>query len=104
MWDRYRTIFEAIIQTSEADEINKYPNGNRVVHCKKRVPIFQSPAAAGMSLTNLPGMITLFLARESLVSDIPAGDGKIAELFYIVSKTDFPLLERQNKEVGHMAG
>jgi hypothetical protein len=49
-------------------------------------------------------MITLFLARESLVSDIPAGDGKIAELFYIVSKTDFPLLERQNKEVGHMAG
>ncbi len=29
-------------------------------------------------------MIKLFLARESLVSDISAGDGKIASLFYSV--------------------
>ncbi len=32
-----------------------------------------------------PGVIKLFLARESLVSDIPAGDVKIANLFYSVS-------------------
>jgi hypothetical protein len=31
-----------------------------------------------------PGIIKLFLARESLVSEIPAGDGKIANLFYSV--------------------
>jgi hypothetical protein len=29
-----------------------------------------------------PGKIKLFPARESLVSDIPAGDGKICNLFY----------------------
>jgi hypothetical protein len=28
-----------------------------------------------------PGIIKLFPARESLVSDIPAGDGKMANLF-----------------------
>ncbi len=28
----------------------------------------------------------LFLARESLVSDIPAGDGKTANLFFTVYK------------------
>jgi hypothetical protein len=31
-----------------------------------------------------PGIIKLFTAMESLVSDIPAGDGKIATLFYSV--------------------
>jgi|688.fasta_scaffold617616_1 hypothetical protein len=38
-----------------------------------------------------PGIIKLFPARESLVSEmkIPAGDGKMANLFYSVSsKTD----------------
>ncbi len=32
-----------------------------------------------------PGLIKLFPARESLVYDIPAGDGKIANLFYSVN-------------------
>ncbi len=32
----------------------------------------------------LAGIIKLFPARESLVSDIPAGDEKIANLFYSV--------------------
>jgi hypothetical protein len=38
-----------------------------------------------------PGMILLFPARESLVSDIPAGDGKIITLFLqcIISGTGF---------------
>ncbi len=44
------------------------------VHCKKRLAIFPSPA--GMSLNKLS------LARESLVSDIPAGDGKTSKHIY----------------------
>jgi hypothetical protein len=34
-------------------------------------------------------MIKIFLARESLVSDIPAGDGKTANLFYSVNSNQF---------------
>jgi hypothetical protein len=47
--------------------------------------IFPSPA--GMSLTklslggNYDVIYKLFPSRESLVSDIPAGDGKMANLF-----------------------
>jgi hypothetical protein len=41
-----------------------------ILHCKQRLMIFPSPA--GMSITKLS--IKLFPARESLVSDIPAGD------------------------------
>ena len=46
--------------------------------------IFPSPA--GMSLTNLSlaGKNLIIPARESLASDIPAGDGKIVNLFYSV--------------------
>jgi hypothetical protein len=43
---------------------------------KKGLAILPSPA--GMSRHKL------FPARESLVSDIPAGDGKIANFFYSV--------------------
>ncbi len=52
---------------------------------KKRLSIFPSPA--GMSLTKLflAGVIKLFPARESLISDIPAGDGKMDILFYSVA-------------------
>jgi hypothetical protein len=57
------------------------------LHCKKRFAVF--PCPAGMSLTvqyqALPGQVNLiFPARESLVCDIPAGDGKIDNLFYNV--------------------
>ncbi len=34
-----------------------------------------------MQNSPLPGITKLFPARESLVSDIPAGDGKIVNLF-----------------------
>ncbi len=56
----------------------------RVHTVKKRLSYFPSPA--GMPLTKLtwPGIIKLFPARENLVSDIPAGDGKNANLFYRV--------------------
>ncbi len=54
-------------------------------HCKKMFVIFPSPA--GMSLTKLSlggnndVIYKLFPPRESLVSDISAGDGKIVNLF-----------------------
>ncbi len=53
-----------------------------VLHCKK---ISDFPIPAGMSLTkpSQPGN-NLFPPWESLVSDIPAGDDKIANLFYSV--------------------
>jgi hypothetical protein len=55
------------------------------VHRKKSFLIFPSPA--GMSLTKLSlggnndVRDELFPPRESLVSDIPAGDGNIEKLF-----------------------
>jgi hypothetical protein len=54
------------------------------VHCKKRLAIFRPPA--GMSLTSLSRgrNITLFPPRESLVSDIPAEDGKFETFFFAV--------------------
>ncbi len=36
----------------------------------------------------------LFLARESFVSDLPAGEGKTANLFYSVLGSGIPLGER----------
>ena len=57
----------------------------QAVHCKKMLMIFPSPA--GMSLTklslggNYDVIYKLFPSRDSLVSDIPAGDGKMANLF-----------------------
>jgi hypothetical protein len=50
------------------------------VHCKKRLAIFPSPA--GMSTTKLSLVWNKFPSRESLVSDIPARDGKNDTLFY----------------------
>jgi hypothetical protein len=57
------------------------------IHRKKSFSIFPSPA--GMSLTKLSlggnnlYMTSLFPPRESLVSDIPAGDGNIKKLFTV---------------------
>jgi hypothetical protein len=66
-------------------------------HCQKGFPIFPSPA--GMSLTklsldgNYDVIYKLFLHRESLVSDIPAGDGNIEKLF--LQCTYFPSSSRR---------
>jgi hypothetical protein len=46
------------------------------MHCKK----WTLPSPAGMSLAKL-FWLGVFPARESLVSDIPAEDRKIAKLF-----------------------
>ncbi len=56
------------------------------VYTAKKVTIFPSPA--GMSLTKLSMggkyevIYKLFLPRERLISEIPAGDGNIEKLFY----------------------
>ncbi len=47
------------------------------VHCKKRLTIFPLLSLTKLSLAGKKLMTT----RESLVSDIPAGDGKTANLF-----------------------
>ncbi len=54
------------------------------MHCKKRLMIF--PFQPGCHLPNSPwpGKIKLFPARESLVNDIPARDGKTVNFFYSV--------------------
>ncbi len=56
-------------------------NGISSLHCKKRLAV--SPSPGGMSLTTLPWpeKMELFPAKESLVSHIPAGDVKNANLF-----------------------
>jgi hypothetical protein len=60
---------------------------------KKSFSIFPSPAG-GFSFTKLSlggsydVIYTLFLSRESLVWDIPAGDGNIEKLF-LLCVTDF---------------
>jgi hypothetical protein len=53
----------------------------RWVHCKKRLSFFPSPAGMSLTKPSLAGNDKLFLARESLVSDLPAGDGEIDILF-----------------------
>ncbi len=53
-----------------------------LVHFKKRLSIFPVPSR-DVTYQTFPGgeWFLLFPARESLVSDIPAGDGKIVNLF-----------------------
>jgi hypothetical protein len=71
------------------------------VYTVKKVKDFPSPA--GMSLTRLSldgnTVVKLFPSRESLVSDIPTGDGKIANLFLysvnIVASATYRLVEKQ---------
>jgi hypothetical protein len=56
--------------------------GAGLLHCKKELAVFPSPA--GMSLIKLSlggNNFSFFPPRESLVSDIPAGDGKMANSF-----------------------
>jgi len=48
-----------------------------ILHCKKS---YEIPGSFDQTFLGL-GLGTFFPARESLVSDIPAGDGNIAKLF-----------------------
>jgi hypothetical protein len=55
----------------------------RLVYTVKKGKRFSRPQPGGCHLPNSPwpGKVKLFPARERLVSDIPAGDGKNANLF-----------------------
>ncbi len=59
--------------------------GNEIPHCKKSFSIFPSPAGMSLIKLSLVGnydvIYKLFLPRESLVTDIPAGNGNIEKLF-----------------------
>ncbi len=56
--------------------------GKDTVHCKKRLAVCPSPAGISLTKLSLAGnFYKLFPSRESLVNDIPAGDGKTAVLF-----------------------
>jgi hypothetical protein len=67
------------------------------LHCKKRDREFPVPSRDVTTKLSLGGnndVITeLFLPRGSLVRDIPAGDGKLVNLFYGGSAT---LYKRHN--------
>ncbi len=53
-----------------------------LLHRKKKVREFPVPSRDKLSLGGNNDVITeLFLLRGSLVSDIPAGDGKLVNLF-----------------------
>jgi hypothetical protein len=60
------------------------------IHCKKSfsIPVFPSPAGMSPTELSLSGnndvIYKLFPLKESLVSDIRAGDGNIEKLFYSV--------------------
>jgi hypothetical protein len=58
------------------------PPSIKTVHCKKRLAAFPYPAGMSLTKLSLAGNYQIFPgfypARESLVSDIPAKDGKIA--------------------------
>jgi hypothetical protein len=69
----------------EGTRVPLYIQGLWRLHCKKRLSFF--PSLAGMSLTkfSLAGNNLIIPGRgESLVSDIPTGDGKNDNLFYSV--------------------
>jgi hypothetical protein len=72
---------------------------NHVIHRKKSFSIF--PSSAGTSLTKLSVgmnnlyMKSLFPPRESLVSDIPAGDGNIEKLFLRCIRHACPFLSSE---------
>jgi hypothetical protein len=59
------------------------------VHCKKELANFPSPA--GMSLTKLSLVVNnQIIPGQGELSDIPAGDGKMANLFYSVADRTGP--------------
>ncbi len=66
----------------EAEQIRKVPL--KRVHCKKGLWLSRPHPGCNKPNSPWPGVIELFPARESLVSDIPAGDGKSLTLFYSV--------------------
>jgi hypothetical protein len=50
-------------------------------HTVKKVTVFLVPAEMSITKLSWLGIIYLFLTRESLVGDIPAGEGENDNLF-----------------------
>jgi hypothetical protein len=68
------------MQLPEEDEYRM--QGTYNIHCKKELAVFPSPAGMSLIKLFLGGNNLVFSPpRESLVSDIPAGDGKMANSF-----------------------
>jgi hypothetical protein len=72
--------------------INKDEHHAVVIHRKKSFSIFPSSAVMSLTELSLGGNnlyeMSLFPPRESLVSDIPAGDLNIIKFFYSVRSTN----------------
>jgi hypothetical protein len=54
------------------------------IHSEKKLAFSPSPARMSLTKLSLGGNYYIIPVRESLVSDIPAGDGKNYNLFYSV--------------------
>jgi hypothetical protein len=69
-------------------------------HCKKSFSIFPSPSRMSLTKLSLGGnydvIYKLFLPRESLVSDIPAGDGKI-DILFLQCRGSMKVTSRQHR-------
>ncbi len=59
------------------------------MHCNKSQRFSRPQPGCHLPNSPRPGNIILFPAGESLVSDIPAGDGKTANIFFTVVKVLF---------------
>jgi hypothetical protein len=57
-------------------------SSNSLIHCKYRLAVFPSPAPMILIKLSLAGN-KFFPARESLASDVPAGDEKTATFFIV---------------------
>jgi hypothetical protein len=57
-----------------------------IIHCKKDYQFSRPQPGCHIPNSPWPGIIKFFRARESLVSDIPAGEGKIADLFTVYER------------------
>ena len=66
--------------------LHRHFSFSSALHRKKSFSIFPSPSGVSLTRFSLGGnniyMTSLFPPRESLVSDIPAGDGNLEKLFY----------------------
>jgi hypothetical protein len=82
--ERYLPTFIPYLFPSTLSPQLTLPNSSNPIHCIKgcRYPCPQPECHEPNS--PWPGIIKLFPARESLVSDIPAGDGKNTKFFYSV--------------------
>ncbi len=94
----YNISFQNIIIRGQAfnDDITVFSGSPSLLHRKKKVREFPVPSRDVTTKLSLGGnndVITeLFLPRGSLVSDIPAGDGKLVNIFYGIFSSPLGLL------------